>query len=306
MQDMDFKNQGFRVGEWEVNPPQNTIWGRSGEKHLQPRVMDLLVYFTEHAGQLLHREKILNDVWGQNAVSDEPLTRCIAELRSALGDDRRKPRYIETFHKRGYKFIAPVNAGERRSGADRRKQPRLASTSARRSSFWPAVGVGLAVFVIGLAAWWFFQQQMQQRGDAEQFSIAVLPFENLSENSANDYFSVGIAEELLNYLARVPRLRVVSRTSSFALKDNNLSLQEIGSRLKVTHVIEGSVRREDERVRIAVQLVDTRRDAHLWSRIYDREVKNILELQQEIAIDVIGELRRAFATDYPEVVDASA
>jgi adenylate cyclase len=129
--------------------------------------------------------------------------------------------------------------------------------------------------------------------------IAVLPMVNMSGDPENNYFSDGVAEEILNLLARIPQLRVASRTSSFAFRDSPKSLGEIATALSAEVILEGSVRRAGNRVRITMQLIDTRDDSHLWSEIYDRELTDIFEVQAEIAGQVVGALSRGEAGDIP-------
>jgi TolB-like protein/Flp pilus assembly protein TadD len=122
-------------------------------------------------------------------------------------------------------------------------------------------------------------------------SIAVLPFVNMSEDPANEYFSDGISEELLNLLAKIPELRVISRSSAFSFKGKDMKMEEIARELDVAHILEGSVRKADNRVRITAQLIDTRSDTHLWSETYDRTLDDVFAIQDEIAATVVGELR---------------
>ncbi len=131
----------------------------------------------------------------------------------------------------------------------------------------------------------------------DEGSIAVLPFMNMSDDESNEYFSDGISEELLNLLAKVPNLRVISRTSSFQLKNTTLDIPEIAERLDVVYVLEGSVRKHLGRVRVTAQLIDSRTDAHLWSETYDRELNDVFAIQDEIATAIVGELKTALDID---------
>jgi len=136
-------------------------------------------------------------------------------------------------------------------------------------------------------------------------SIAVLPFVNMSGDPNNEYFSDGLSEELLNLLVRLRSLRVCSRTSSFALKGKNLDMQTVASRLGVQHVLEGSVRRVEDRVRISAQLIDASDDRHLWSETYDRELKDIFAVQQEIAVQIFSSLKLSLSSDEQQAMLAT-
>ena len=132
---------------------------------------------------------------------------------------------------------------------------------------------------------------------AREISIAVLPFANLSDDASNEYFSQGISEELLNVLTRVTTLRVASRTSSFSFKGTNTAIPEIAAQLNVNHILEGSVRKAGNRVRITAQLIDVESDSHLWSDTYDRELDDIFAIQEEIAVHIVEELTRTLGAN---------
>ena len=147
-------------------------------------------------------------------------------------------------------------------------------------------------------------QQVTESGKSEAVdkSIAVLPFVNMSDDPANEYFSDGIAEELLNVLIKVEGLRVVSRTSSFAFKGKDISIPEIARKLNVDHVLEGSVRKAGNTIRITAQLIDVRTDSHLWSGTYDRELKDIFAIQDEISGQIVQALKVALGAGEPEAM----
>ena len=155
----------------------------------------------------------------------------------------------------------------------------------------------LVVAAMGILAWFLYPQspEGEQRAEGPRDSIAVLPFANLSQDATNDYFSDGMSEELLNLLARVPNLRVASRTSSFAYKDQNIDVREVARQLGVDTVLEGSVRRQGDRVRITAQLIDARDGYHLWSQTYDRELKDIFAVQDEISAEIVKALKVTLA-----------
>jgi len=146
------------------------------------------------------------------------------------------------------------------------------------------------------------EQALQKARDAipSDHSIAVLPFVNMSDDASNEYFSEGLSEELLNLLARIPELRVAARTSSFSFKDKNLEIPEIASRLKVAHVLEGSVRKHGNQIRITAQLIQANNGYHLWSETYDRQLDNVFQIQEDIAVAVVEALRIALLGEVPK------
>ena len=137
------------------------------------------------------------------------------------------------------------------------------------------------------------QSRLSRLRAQSEKSIAVLPFANMSSEAEQEYLSDGIAEQLLNVLAKIPELRVISRSSAFSLKGQNIEVAEIAKRLNVTHVLEGSVRKAGTQVRIAVQLIEARSDTHMWSETYDRKLMDIFAVQDEIALAVVHQLKLA-------------
>jgi adenylate cyclase len=183
----------------------------------------------------------------------------------------------------------------------------LAAPAARR---WPSGLLALAGMTALLAGAWYVGRQSVAPATAEpgalvaEASIAVLPFVNMSADPDQEYFSDGISEELLNLLARIPELRVASRTSAFSFKGENLEIPEIARRLQVAHVLEGSVRKAGSEVRITAQLIDARSDTHLWSETWDRQLDDIFAVQDEIAADVVDQLKITLLGEAPRVAQA--
>jgi len=187
-------------------------------------------------------------------------------------------------------------------GGIEKTEPLEGAAGAGSGKAWIAYAVMLAVAMAGLGyfLWWRMAEPAQQ----EYESIAVMPFANLSGDDANDYFSDGMAEELLNLLAQVPGLQVAARTSSFAFKGQNVDVREVGRRLGVDAVLEGSVRKAGSRVRITAQLVDAQSGYHLWSDTYDRELQDIFAVQDEISAEIVKALKGTLAP--PGAGDGSA
>ena len=186
-------------------------------------------------------------------------------------------------------------------GDVRKRQP---DSEGRRSV--ARLAIGAMLLVLGASAFWYFQRTSDTTLGPEstdlaaaptEKSIAVLPFVNMSSEAEQEYLSDGISEQLLSVLAKIPELRVISRSSSFSLKGQNLEVAEIAKRLNVTHVLEGSVRKAGNQVRIAAQLVEARSDMHIWSETYDREATDIFAVQDEIALAVVHQLKLALLKD---------
>jgi TolB-like protein/Flp pilus assembly protein TadD len=194
-----------------------------------------------------------------------------------------------------------------RSGEGHRVEP---STKGKRKAWFAGLAL-LATLVLGSGAYWYYLRAAETPASTSavvaestvlpvvqtENSIAVLPFVNMSSESEQEYFSDGISEQLLTFLAKIPELRVISRSSAFSLKGQDIEVPEIARRLNVTHVLEGSVRKAGNRVRITAQLIDGRSDAHVWSETYDRELTDIFAVQDEIALAVVHQLKLALLKD---------
>ena len=299
---------GFSLGEWTVYPLEGRLVGEDSVQRLQPKSMDVLLCLAENAGAVVEREAVLHHVWGERAQSDEPLTRCIGELRRALGDTRAEPDYILTIPKRGYQLLQPV-APLASDTAEVSDDDALKLTLLQRSLRLMTVRktAAVAVILLGAALVGVFMERWQGDSDndptavAAERSIVVLPFVNMSADKEQEYFSDGISEELLNLLTKVPELRVISRTSAFSYKGKDIALPTIAEQLNVDHVLEGSVRKAGNQVRITAQLIEARSDTHLWSETYERTLDDIFATQDEIAAKVVEQLKITLLGDAPTV-----
>jgi TolB-like protein/DNA-binding winged helix-turn-helix (wHTH) protein/Tfp pilus assembly protein PilF len=277
--------KGFKFGDFTVFPLEGRLVAADRERRLTPRAMDVLVYLAERAPAVVERDGLLEDLWSGRAQSDEPLNKVISELRRALEDDAANPKYIQTITKRGYQVLVEVESLEAE-----------ASASQALPIKWVAMGIiGLVVLLlfvfVGRGT-----DEIVRTGDP---TIAVLPFVDLSEAGDQEYFSDGISEELLNLLTRSPGLQVISRTSAFSYKNKDISIPVVARELGASHVLEGSVRMSGSKIRITAQLIDARRDTHIWSETYDRTFDDIFLVQDEIAARVVEQLEIKLRVDVP-------
>lgn len=288
------RNTSFTVGKWTVEPERDRISNGNDTLGLRPQVMELLLLFAKNAGQVISLEDITSHVWKGKHVTASSVYGGLNELRQALGDDSHDPSYIQTISKKGYRLIAAVTfpnpenltAGEEPAalhGLTLPGRPRYLGSIA-------TVG-GLTILLL-LALLFQFEspintsqepEREQQAKIPPKRSIAVLPFVDMSPDNSLAYFADGLSEEILNLLAQTNDLIVIARTSSFSFKGLNRDIGTIAQKLNVAHVLEGSIRKEDDTVRITAQLVDTASDAHLWSQSYDRKLDSVFSVQSEIA-----------------------
>jgi len=296
--------RGFYLGEWEVEPMRGQLVGPSGTVHVEPKVMEVLVALAGKPGQVVERNELVDEVWAGRAVSDEPLNRCIAKLRRLLDDSRTDPKFIETVPKRGYRLVAPVKSIMPADAPGDSPETRvreawlirvIAELRHRKVSRTKMVTMGIlaivAILFVSLSARLVLNGDSPGSQDEKGAtpSIAVLPFSNLSEGSKNDYFSDGLSEEILNRLTGVNGLTVVARTSSFSFKGSNEDAKTIAKKLAVTHLLNGTVRRDGDRIRISAELVD-RDGFRLWSEGYEGILDNIFTLQDTIANDIVAQV----------------
>jgi TolB-like protein/Tfp pilus assembly protein PilF len=241
--------QGVSFGNYRFDVATGRLWSGAEEVRLTPKASAVLKALVMQAGTPVSKDDLFASVWSGTAVSDDALTSCIQELRRALEDDARQPRFIETRHRRGYRFIAE-----------------LSMATAADASDAPAPTHDLS-------------------------AIAVLPFADMSPGRDQDYLCEGLAEELINALTQIDGLRVASRTASFQFRGAGADVQAVGRHLGVGTLLEGSVRKADDRLRVTVQLIEVATGYHRWSQRFDRLLDDVFAIQDEIAESVATSLR---------------
>lgn len=273
---------------------------------IQQQPMKLLVALLERPGEVVTREDLRSRVWPNESFGDfdQAVNIAIGKLRSALGDSADSPRYIETLPKRGYRFIAEVSvvdtaapAKAAESGAEdlpeagkRPGQGIAADEPGRRpwSRPWVLIVLALVLSLPILALWYFRTHEMRPAGIR---SLAVLPLESLSGDESQDYFADGMTDELITDLGQIGALRVVSRTSVMVYKHARKPLPQIARELNVDAVVEGTVLRSGNQVRITAQLIEAATDKHLWARSYEGDLRDVLALQKKVANAIAEEIR---------------
>ena len=277
----------FRVGDWLIQPQLRIVQGGGKSMHVEPKAMHVLVYLAEHAGQVVPKERLIRAVWADTFVTDDVLTRCISELRKAFDDDAHESRVIQTIPKGGYRLIAPVQG---KTPTQPVAMPTRASW--RRVALVGGIGVVLlTVLVLGLSLRGRRQGLVGRANPAPIRSLAVLPLENLSRDPEQEYFADGMTEALITDLSKIGALRVISRTSVMQYKGAKKPLPQIARELNVDGVIEGSVQRSGDRVRITAKLIHAPTDTHLWAESYERDLRDVLALQDDVARAIASQIR---------------
>ena len=305
-------------GDFELDASRRVLKSLADGKPVEitGRVLDALIYLVERPGQLIDKKTLIDALWPNVVVEDGNLTQTIHTLRRVLGEKAGEHRYIVTVPGRGYQFVAEVRERAVPVAPVPESVPRPASAPdpalealPRRRRTWVLAVAALAilalVIVAVLVARPHAQPPVQQAAVVAHPSIAVLPFVDMSEEQNQAHFADGLSEEILNILAHADNLRVTARTSSFSFKGENVDIKTIAHRLNVSHVLEGSVRKSGDRLRITAQLIDASTSAHVWSDVYDRDVHDVFGVQREIATAVADALRVKLASAAPRPAETS-
>src|SRR5713101_5212198 len=256
----------------------------------------MLRYLVENPGRLVTHDELLEKLWPETYVNPELIRKYILDIRKILGDRPDKPEFVETVTKRGYRFIAPVTddsaTPESDSATHAEPMPQTAPSKLTewrqrfRTHYFQLIVIIPILAVVAVAAtaghFWFTPKKATLPPSTAN-SIAVLPFADMSPGKDQEYFSDGLSEQLIHELAKVSGLKVVGRSSAFQFKGKNQDLREVGRKLGVGNVLEGSVRREGNHVRITAELIKADDGFQLWSQTYDREINDIFVVQDEIA-----------------------
>lgn len=292
----------LRFDAFQLDLHAGELRKRGAKLRLQGQPIQLLGILVQNAGTLVTREEVRDRLWPVDTFVDfdHSLHNAIARIREVLGDSAENPKYIETLPRRGYRFIAAVEAVQAPHAAAKNGRQKLEVVPIAtpippksRAPFVLAVCVGLCLAIgvaIGLAAW-AWQVRHGKTGVAALRSIAVLPLQNLSGDPSQEYFADGMTEELITELSRIQALKVVSHTSVMEYKGTKKHLPQIARELGVDGIVEGSVIREGDQVRVTVQLLNGPNDQHLWSEEYERPLRGVLNLQREVAQAITQQIR---------------
>jgi TolB-like protein/DNA-binding winged helix-turn-helix (wHTH) protein/Tfp pilus assembly protein PilF len=278
-----------RFGTFEADLRSGELRRDGLKVKIQELPFQVLMVLLESPGKVVTREELRKRLWAADTFVDfeQGLNKAINKLRDALGDDANNPRFVETLPRRGYRFIGPVEALQSGTGPGRRSH-----SSVRTIVFTAAVIVALlgALFALNVAG---LRNRLLGHATVPPkiHSIAVLPLDNLSGDPNQEYFAEGMTDELITELSKISGLRVIARTSAMRYKGTKKSLPEIARELNVDAVMESSVLRSGNRVRINARLVDGTTERVLWSETYDRNLEDILTLSSNLARDIAREVR---------------
>ena len=302
-------NRLYEFGPFQVDQQKLQLWRHGSIVPLPAKAAEILLVLLARSGETVTKEELMQAVWPDSYVEESNLTQNIFLLRKALGETAQDGGTIITIPGKGYRLVAEVRVvGGGEAGPAAKEVPAppepVAIAAAERPAagrlrWWWLLAPGLVVIALVAGLVWHRQEQARRRAVPERVMLAVLPFENLTGDPAQEYFSDGMTEEMIAQLGELDpqHLGVIARTSVMHYKNGKPSLEQIGRELGVQYVLEGSVRRDADQVRITAQLIQMKDQSHLWSRRYDRELKSTLALQSEIAQQIAGEIQLALGRD---------
>jgi len=294
-----------RFGIYEVDLQSGELRKAGLKIRVQQQPLKLLGILLERPGEVVAREELRRRIWPDTSFGDfdQAVNVAVAKLRTALGDSADNPRFIETLPRRGYRFLAPVRGAglyteASPSAAEVDKQPDTAGPRAVSSRLLLRVGAVIIAALVLYSAYFLRRAGPEGQPKQNRIMLAVLPFENLSRDPEQEYFTDGLTEELIAELGRFnpDELGIIARASAMQYKDSHKSVEQITRELKVDFVVEGSVRRASNRVHISVELIRGGDQTHVWSDAYDYQVRNIVAMQKNISADVARQIQVKLAT----------
>ena len=240
----------FEFDDYSLDTRQRELRRGGSVVSLEPKVFDLLAFLLEKCDRVVTRDELIESVWGGRIVSESALASCINAARAAIQDDGAAQRLIKTFPRKGIRFVGNLRSSEAAEPEKPAARPLLALP--------------------------------------ERPSIAVLPFQNLSGDPDQGYFADGMVDDIITGLSRIRWLFVIARNSSFLYRDKALGVTQIGQELGVRYVLDGTVRKAGDRIRVSTQLIETENAGHIWGERYERQLQDIFVLQDEITMSVLG------------------
>ena len=285
----------FMLADWHIDPASCRISKGDKTIRLEPKVMEVLVYLASNPEHVISREELEEKIWTGTIVGYDALTSTMLKLRKAFHDSPKDPQIIETVPKRGYRLIATISPITDREQSSLTPSPATSlATSIFKSRYWliTLVVVSILLIIGGMQLFRIAQNpaDISTKEATSRLSIAVLPLTNLSEDPNQEYFADGLTNDLITDLTRLSSLIVISRDSTFDYKHGQKDIRKIAKELNARYILYGSVRRDQELIRINVILVDSESGNNVWAERYDGGTHNIFELQDKITQKIVSTL----------------
>jgi len=281
----------FLIGDWLVDPELGCVQKDGEPVKLEPKVMDLLLYLAQRPGKVLTREELEQAIWVGTVVGYDALTSAVIKIRKAFGDNSRNPWLIETLSKKGYRFIAPVSDVQTDAGPATPVAPaHMADKIQSKRRWFASLSILALVLIASAITWYASRRSVAVIVSAENPSIVVLPFANLSGDPQFEYFSDGITEDITTDLSKLSGLLVIAPNSANSYKNQPLALKSVARDLNVRFVVEGSVRRAGNEIRVTAKLIDAHTGTHMWADRYDRKLQDIFAVQDDVTHNIVSAL----------------
>ena len=278
----------FKVGSVRVYPARNLFAGEPGEVRVEPRVMDLLCALASSPSGMMSRDELIDSLWASEFGADEALTRAVSRLRRALREAGGADDDIETVPKRGYRLVAavsPINEDEAGTGTDlSTREP------GGHKRFIVVAAAIIAVIAVGFAMRGSFVTGPTGANDREEIVLAVLPFDSQSANATDNRIAAALADEIQFSLAKNNSVSVIAGGSAFRFRDQKQDLKAITAALQATHIVDGALRRSDDKIRVGVNLIEATSEQIIWSVIVEHTDEDIFAIRDEVAMAILAEL----------------
>ena len=315
MKELSPRNKSFVFGDFQLNNEKQLLTSDKREIHLPKRPFEILSFLIENRGRVVSRDELLDKFWDGHDVYDDALRKTVGAIRQAIDDTQKPPRLIETRYGSGYRFIGTVEEIDKSANGNGNHngfKTNFAENSKPARLNFPfvltAILLASVLFFVSLGFYVYFPKDRPSSLPDNSFqtsapirSIAILPLKNLTGDAGNEYFSDGMTESIITELSRVNELKVISRSSTFALKDRETDPLVIGRKLNVDALLEGSVQKKAETLSVNVRLISTRDGSVLWtSKDFESPVSNAFELQETISCNIAVELRAELCGAVPK------
>lgn len=290
----------FYIDNWRASPAEGVLSRGDDIARLEPKTMDVLVYFASRPNEVITREELEQYVWHGALVGYDAVTNTVIKLRKALKDNARQPRIIATIPKKGYQLIAPIHyPGEDNTPVESETDSRTPVSKTRtKTRTWSGLRIGLAILTVmvltGVILQWPVNSPEMPSLDSEKNlslpSIVVLPFESLTHEPKQEYLADGITDDIITDLTRLSNILVISGNTSSAYKNKQLSAKEIATKLNVQYILKGSVRLVDDKIRINTQLYNVETGFNVWAQRYDRKINEVFSVQDDVTQNIVRSL----------------
>jgi len=296
----------IRFGVFELDSAKRELHKQGFKVRLQEQPFQVLQILLEHLGEVVTRQELQRRIWPSDTFVDfdRGLYNAIKKLREALGDSAESPRFIQTLSRRGYRFIGSVTGVNGTSRTEEGASTEEARVPARSRPLYRRLAIGAVLFLAIVATLFGFdvggvrQRWLTRASTPAIHSLAVLPLQNLSGDPAQEYFSDGMTDALITDLAQIASLKVISRTSTVQYKQTKKTLPEIARELNVDGIVEGTMQRAGDRVRITAQLIHGPSDKHIWANSYERDVGDMLAIERAVTQEIASQIQARVTTQH--------